>query len=188
MGVRWRGCFLLLIFHLATSFSPASPSFIECSAPNSLPHHILRLHVIMKTLSSPFTVLFWHLSSFQGCRLQEDIWQVWRWLRGNYRHSGAGHAHQGSWVGEPFAFYQNVLNFTLIWFVRYQFISTMQTEPVWRWGGSDPERNWRGWKRGNWLWRIPLNNEVRPTQVVWTVSEQHKGKDRFCENVFGVGL
>ena len=52
----------------------------------------------------------------------------------------------------------------------------MQTEPVWRWGGSDSERNWCGWKRGNWLWRIPLDNEVRPTQVCRTASAHNQGQ------------
>ena len=59
----------------------------------------------------------------------------------------------------------------------------MQTEPVWRWGGSDPERNWCGWKRGNWLWRIPLNNEVRPTQVCRTASAHNQGQKIHLTNM-----
>ena len=96
--------FFWWFFTWQQSFSLAS--FIGSSAPSSLPHHILRLHVIIKTLASPFICpLPWHLPSFQGCRLQEDIWQVWRWLGGNYRRSGAGHTYTGSWVGKPYAFY-----------------------------------------------------------------------------------
>ena len=166
IGVRWRRSLFFWWFSPGNSFSLAS--FIGSSAPSSLPHHILRcLHVIMKTLPSPF---IWHLPSFQGCGLQEDIWQVWRWLWGKYRRSGAGHTHQGSWVGNLLLiillskhaeFYFSLACLILIPFQ----ISLMQTEPVWHWGGSDPERNWCGWKRGNWLWRIPFNNEVRPAQV-----------------------
>ena len=152
-------------FSPGNSFSLAS--FIGSSAPSSLPHHILRLHVIMKTLPSPF---IWHLPSFQGCGLQEDIWQVWRWLWGKYRRSGAGHTHQGSWVGNLLLIIllskHAEFYFSLVCLILIPFqISLMQTEPVWHWGGSDPERNWCRWKRGNWPWRIPFNNEVRPAQV-----------------------
>ena len=100
MGVRWRRSLSFGDFSPGNSFSLAS--FIGSCAPSSLPHHILRLHVIMKTLPSPFICpLPSHLPSFQGWGLQEDIWQVWRWLWGKYRRSGAGHTHQGSWVGNP---------------------------------------------------------------------------------------
>ena len=44
-------------------------------------------------------------------------------------------------------------------------IFSMQTEPVWRWGWSNPKRDRCRWERRDWLRGISLDNEVRFAQV-----------------------
>ena len=44
-------------------------------------------------------------------------------------------------------------------------IFSMQTEPVWRGGWSNPKRDRCRWERRDWLRGISLDNEVGPTQV-----------------------
>ena len=96
--VRWRRLFYFWRFfslHEATWQQPSIslPLFhwVQCTEFASAPYFAIKCQIHLSSLDT---------STPQGCRLQEDFWQVWRRLWGNHWRSGAGDAHQGSWVGK----------------------------------------------------------------------------------------
>ena len=129
-------------------------SFIGCSAPSSLPHHILQLNVkFICPLSTPpppkvadYKKIFDKFDVDSGGTI--DAQELGTLIR------GLGWENLDSVLSKfNFSFSKPFHDFL------------MQTEPVRCRGWSDPERNRCRWKWGNWLWRISLNNEVRSTEV-----------------------
>ena len=129
-------------------------SFIGCSAPSSLPHHILQLNVkFICPLSTPpppkvadYKKIFDKFDVDSGGTI--DAQELGTLIRGL------------GWENLDSVLSKFILSISKTF---HDFL--MQTEPVRCRGWSDPERNRCGWKWGNWLWRISLNNEVRSTEA-----------------------